>query len=306
MRERRSTTNPPSLPQSAAAEGGNQRLMREMNEALVLSAVRQQELVEQLERSQERLRLADRMAAVGTLAAGLAHDMKNVLLPLSERVDAILNSPGLPDTAAEDITVVSALLDHLRAMAKNLSLFAMDPDKEGVQGETDLVQWCEQVHGLIDASAGAAVLIRWCMPAELPAVGVAPHRLTQAVMNLVYNARDAVAASHGAFAGGSVGRITVEARAEPARGGDVSCIILQVRDDGCGMTEEVKRRSIEPFFTTKDRPAAAGGGGTGLGLSLVHAIVKGAGGTMEIDSERGKGTTVILHLPLARPAAPGA
>ena len=244
----------------------------------------------------ERLRLQDRMAAVGTLASGLAHDMKNVLMPLGVRLESVLASPRLSREAAADLAAVRALLEHLRSMASNLSLFSKDPNQEGPEGRTRLDAWCAQVRGFIDVSAGASVCVRWDIPEDLPEVAIAPHRLTQAALNLVHNARDAILARPGPLSGVSVnGRVIVEARADGPDG-----VALRVTDDGCGMTEDVRLRCLEPFFTTKDRPAAAGaGGGTGLGLSLAHAVVDGAGGTLEVATTRGVGTTVTLRLPIA-------
>ncbi len=259
-----------------------------------------EERTRELTAAHARLRTADRMAAVGTLAAGLAHDMKNVLLPIGMRLDMILTTPGLTKEATTDLAVVCALLDHLRAMARNLSLFSQDPNKEGLIGRTEPAAWCSHVRGFIDASAGPGVLIRWDIPVDLPAVAIAPHRLTQAVLNLVHNSRDAIAAAHGPLAGTTKhGKITVQARAESTNGGPPACVVLTVEDDGAGMSEEVRQRAIEPFFTTKDRPTSPGAhGGTGLGLSLAHAIVERVGGAMEIESKRGEGTTIRLRLPV--------
>jgi PAS domain S-box-containing protein len=267
---------------------------------------RVEERTRDLVAAHERLRTSDRMASVGTLAAGLAHDMKSVLLPLGMRLDLILTSPGVDKEISTELAVVCALLDHLRAMARNLSLFAQDPEKEGTVGATDLAAWRDQVRGFIDASAGAAVVIKWEVSEDLPAAAIAPHRLTQAVLNLVHNARDAIAASRSPLVGmDGVGKIEVTAGVQPQGEEHGACIALSVRDDGCGMNEEVKRRCVEPFFTTKDRPAAAGAaGGTGLGLSLAHAIVERVGGSLEIESVRGEGTTVTLRLPLARAGVP--
>jgi len=289
----------------------------------ILAAQRQQleqsveERTRELTKAHEHLRLSDRMASVGTLAAGLAHDMKNVLLPLGGRLDAILTSPGLSREASTDIAVVCALLDHLRAMATNLSLFARDPQQEGTEGRTEPGRWCEQVRGFIDASAGLAVRVKWDVPDGLPAVGIAPHRLTSGHLELVHNARDAIAAVRGPLTGTpACGCISVEARlvgaseavasgtGAPGEGG--ARVVISVRDDGCGMSEEVRRHCVEPFFTTKDRPTVPGApGGSGLGLSMAHAIVERVGGTLEIESACGEGTTVTLNLPVATPDGPG-
>lgn len=253
---------------------------------------RSQELVA----AHERLRLADRMAAVGTLASGLAHDMKNVLLPLGLRLDTVLASPGLSNEASTELANIYGLLQHLRAMASNLSLFSKDPAQEGSEGRTELAPWYAQVRGFIDALGGPAVVIRWDIPGDLPPVAIAPHRLTQAVLNLVHNGRDAILQKRTALAGSAAtGRITVAAR---AAGKDR--VELCVTDDGSGMSEEVRLRCLEPFFTTKDRGTTPGAaGGTGMGLSLAHAIVERVGGELDIESKLGTGTTITLRLRVA-------
>ncbi|HVZ94177.1 MAG TPA: ATP-binding protein, partial [Phycisphaerales bacterium] len=196
------------------------------------------------------------------------------------------------------------LLDHLRAMANNLSLFSKDPQQEGTEGRTDLARWCGQVRGFIEASAGSSVYIKWDIPDSLPEVAIAPHRMTQAVLNLVHNARDAILSMKGPLAGTpGAGRIDVEARLDPTASATNRRVVVKVSDNGVGMDEETKRRCIEPFFTTKDRSGAGTpSGGTGLGLSLVHAIVERVKGRMEIDSEIGVGTTITMRLPLAEPS----
>jgi signal transduction histidine kinase len=249
-----------------------------------------------------RLRLAERMAAVGTLAAGLAHDMNNALLPLSVRMEGLLAQPQLGAESKEDLTVVVALLDHLKAMSRNLSLFARDPERGGAGGHTDLGQWCTQVRGFIGASMGTDVTVKWDVPAGLPAAAIAPHRLTQAVHNLVQNAREAIAEARAAGRSEPrAGSVTVEALMESAPGlPEPASLMIRVRDNGPGMTDEVRRRSIEPFFTTRERPATPGGaGGTGLGMSLAYAAAVSAGGRMEVQSQPGAGTTVTLVLPVA-------
>lgn len=272
-----------------------------------------QQLVEErsseLVKAQRHLAAQQRMAALGTLAAGLAHDMKNVLMPLSARLDAVMSASGLAGEARTNLAVVVALLDHLREMARNLSLFARDPEQEGIEGSTSLAPWCSRVKGFIESSIADSshaprgwIRINWDCPDGLPPVAVAPHRLTQAVLNLVHNARDAILTSKSTGAPATShdperGCITVAAREVP--GGDA--VEISVTDDGCGMNEETRSRCVEPFFTTKDRPAAAGLGGSGLGMSLVHAIVERAGGDLTISSVPGDGTTITMALPIASP-----
>ncbi len=145
---------------------------------------------------------------------------------------------------------------------------------------TSLASWWEQVSPLLGRSLPKHVRLAMSLPGDLPAVAVAPHRLTQAVLNLMVNAGEAV---------GADGKVRIFA--EPVD--NERFVRIGVSDNGHGMTPEVRLRALDPFFTTKKR-----GLGTGLGLSLVHGMVKSAGGALDIDSEPGTGTTIVLTLPV--------
>lgn len=262
--------------------------------------------------AQDRLRLADRMATVGTLAAGLAHDINNVTFPLAARLSMLLKGPALDEDTHDHLLAVQGLLNHLRDMSKNLSLFSRDPRQEGTTGQTELVDWCNKAWKLIEVSmrgvpGGTAHSIRLeCdIPAGLPLVAIAPHRLTQAVFNLVQNARDAIQARKGfpAAADGKDGKYTGHIRIQARPDGDSGMVNIQVSDDGVGMDEQTRLRCIEPFFTTKDRPSNPGEGGSGMGMSVVHAIAERTGGRLEIESAPGRGTSVSLTLPTASATA---
>lgn len=257
---------------------------------------------EEIERAARAVAAAQRMAAVGTMASGLAHDMKNVLFPLSVRLDSVLAAPAFKGEARTDLTVVVALIDHLRQMARNLELFARDPEQEGSEGKTVLAPWCRRVQGLLESvldsgqrQSGRLIRLNCDVPEDIPAVAIAPHRLTQSVLNLVHNARDAILANSETHEPrqGPAGVVTVEARATA----DGSAVAFKVVDDGPGMDDETKTRCTEPFFTTKDRPAMTGLGGSGLGLALVRAMVDRVGGQLHVESEVGKGTTITMILP---------
>jgi PAS domain S-box-containing protein len=263
---------------------------------------------DQVVHAERALARNERMAAVGTLASGLAHDINNIAMPLGLRMERLLKSRAIDAEMKAELTAVTALLDHLRSMAKNLSLFSRDPEQEGIVGFTDLASWWAGVEVLLASSLygnkGGHVTIRLNgdIPAGLPPVRVSPHRLTQAVVNLVHNARDAIMA-RGEDCDGSgngsdeegAGTITIHARARD----DDAAIALKVIDDGCGMAPEVMRRAFEPFYTTKDRSNTGAGSGSGLGLSLVQAICERTGGSLDIESKEGVGTTVTMILPVA-------
>jgi PAS domain S-box-containing protein len=262
-------------------------------------------------RAERAMATQKRMAAVGTLASGIAHDINNIAMPLGIRMEYLLRNSEIEDGIKNEISVVGTLLDHLRKMSKNLSLFSRDPDQEGVVGSTELSSWWAGVEGLIAASlfgrederpGAVRIQLHGDIPAGLPAVNVSPHRLTQAVLNLVHNARDAIRARglecepYDNEVKAHPSRITIEARAHD----NGRAVTLKVIDDGCGMSPDVLFRAIEPFFTTKDRSSTAASSGTGLGLSLVHAICESAGGSLEIQSELNKGTAITLTFPLAQ------
>lgn len=245
----------------------------------------------ELEESHQRLRLSERMASIGTLSAGLGHDMGNMLLPIRARLD-VMEASGMPRGFQEHVEAIRQCAEYLQSLTNGLRLLALDPeDADASGGSTALDRWASDATALLKNTLPKGIVLERRIPPGLPAVGIAPHRLTQAVLNLVNNAGDALR-GHGE------GRVIVWAETAA----DARTLRLGVTDNGPGMAPEVRRRALEPFFTTKTRRLS-----TGLGLSLVHGIVTAAGGSVEIDSEPGRGTTVLLTLPaLAPPQSAGA
>jgi PAS domain S-box-containing protein len=234
-----------------------------------------------------RLHLADRLASLGTLAAGLGHDMNNVLLPVRARLDA-LEHAGITAAALGHVTAVRQSIAYLQHLSDGLHFLALDPDGPGVaedgEGTTDLGQWWGQVGALLRKAVPKHVKLLASLPMGLPSVRIAPHWLTQGMLNLIVNAGEALPA------GRRPARIRVWARA----GDDGKTIRLGVSDNGRGMAHSVQRRAFDLFFTTKPRSM-----GTGLGLPLARKVALRAGGTIELKSEAGKGTTVVMVLPAA-------
>ncbi len=234
-----------------------------------------------LRESQARLRTADRMATLGTLVAGLGHDMNNVLFPLRCRLDA-LNWSSLPPDLRETLGSARNSIDYLQQLSNGLRLFAADPEQADVAPEvTSLTAWWNQIQPLLSKMVPERVRLESSIPSDLPLVAVAPHHLTQAVQNLVANASEAMP---------SGGRVRLRAR--PVDHGEK--VRISVIDQGVGMGEEVRRRAFDPFFTTKKRSLS-----TGLGLSVVLGVVRRYRGTVNIDSRPGGGTTVDLCFPAA-------
>jgi hypothetical protein len=241
-------------------------------------------------RAQEvRSRQADRLAAMGTLSAGLGHDMNNMLLPVRAHLNA-LSAFATKHECHEcigHINEIGQAVRYLQQLADGLHYLATDAGHAdvGVEGAR-LLTWWQSTGSLLRRSLPPLCTVEVDIAPNLPAVRVSAHALTQAVLNILVNAGEAILARND----GTVGRIVVSAHVE--LGG--SSVAFSVRDNGMGMSDTVRRRAMDMFFTTKAR-----GLGTGLGLALVNRVAQEAGGTVTLDSEEGVGTTVTLHLPFA-------
>src|SRR5690606_29843934 len=151
-----------------------------------------QERTAELQASHERLRLAERMASIGTLATGLGHDMGNLLLPIRCRLDA-MEARQLPPGFREDIEAIRQSAEYLQQLTNGLRLLALDPDEATASGgRTDLSAWWRDVVALFKNALPKHVGLNLRIPPGLPHAALAPHRLTQAVLNLVNNAGEAL------------------------------------------------------------------------------------------------------------------
>ncbi|HBE88899.1 MAG TPA: hypothetical protein DDW67_07125 [Elusimicrobia bacterium] len=244
------------------------------------------ELREQLEQSQK-------MEALGSFAAGMAHDFNNILGAI-EGYTSIILSTLEEGTLKEDIQEIRKAGQRGAEITKQLLTFSR---RERLSLEAhDLRAVAADTARLIKRIVGERVSLREeTSPGELSVMCDAT-RIEQVLMNLAANARDAMPD------GGELLIRTAEAPC-PKRllsaGAPASCAMIEVRDTGRGMTAEQARRAIEPFYTTKTR-----GKGTGLGLSIVYGMIKQHGGEIEISSEPDKGTSVRIYIPLSgKPAA---
>jgi PAS domain S-box-containing protein len=271
----------------------------------------------ELEQSHQRLRLSERMAALGTLSAGLGHDMGNLLLPIRSRLDAMLHTltkerekdqrNKLNNSLLEHLNAIRQCTDYLQSLTNGLRLLALDPQDSDAGGqETDLNRWWPNVEALMKNALPRHVELKiigfgpeYQNGQSLPPLAIAPHRMTQTIFNLVKNAGDALRPL-------KQGRVEIHANVDADQSNTPQApdgkpnlartyARLSVADNGPGMSSDIKARATEPFFTTKTRSLS-----TGLGLSLVHGIVSSVGGSMEIDSAPDHGTRIILNVPLAK------
>jgi signal transduction histidine kinase len=231
--------------------------------------------------SEQRLRRAQRLEAIGTLAGGIAHDFNNLMTAVIGYSDLLLMQ--LEDDDESRRAKVDAIRDSaLRAADLTRQLLAFGRRQMLKPEDVDLRGVVERMNSLLHRLIGEDILLETLFGADEVIVGADRSQLEQVVMNLAVNARDAMR-------GGGTLRIAVVS--------DGDFAILSVVDDGEGMDEDTLDRIYEPFFTTKPM-----GEGTGLGLSTVYGIVGQSGGTIDVESAPGRGTRFAVRLPLARPA----
>lgn len=239
------------------------------------------------EKAQEQLRQAQKMETIGQLTGGVAHDFNNLLMAVMGNLDLLRKR--LPDDPRLQRLVDGALQGAERgaSLTQRLLAFARQQDLRAVP--VDLRSLIEGMANLLERSLGPRIVLRFNVPEGLPPARIDANQLELAILNLVINARDAMPD------GGSIEikvashDIRNDAALKPG-----TYLRLSVIDTGSGMTPEILKRAIEPFFSSKPL-----GKGTGLGLSMVHGLVVQLGGTLELASEVGKGTTVAMVLPVA-------
>src|SRR5574341_194029 len=227
-----------------------------------------------LERS---ARQADRLAALGTLAAGLAHELNNPIGVISSRAELILldsESRPLPEEVREDLQVIHRHAQRVTRISQGLLSFARH--SSGEHGPVDLNRVVDETLVLVEKLiVKDGVALKRALAADLPPIWGDANAIQQVVMNLLTNARDAASAS---------GEISIETGVTDEPTGGVRLI---VRDTGPGIPPELLPRIFDPFFTTKAN-------GTGLGLSIAYGIVREHQGTVDVHSQPGEGTTFVL------------
>ena len=238
---------------------------------------------------EKALRESDRMAAIGSVAKGIGHDIGNLLNGLNLAAH-LLDSCPLPPKGVEAVQSLRATIAYLADLSRGLQHAATDTLNPGASQTTRLADWWPAAAALLKAASRPGIAIQCSIPPGLPAVRIAPHQLTQVVFNLASNAYHALEESPSADGG------VLRVRATPRPDGNG--VRIQVADNGKGMPPEVLVRAFEPLFTT--RP---GRGGTGLGLALIKRLVTDVGGEVSIESAPGAGTTVTVDLCAAQAVA---
>jgi CheY-like chemotaxis protein len=229
-----------------------------------------------------QLQRSQRLESLAGLAGGVAHDMNNVLAAIEAVAGVERQSAPTGSSLRESMELIIRASERGGALVKGLGGFS----RAGLAQEKqfDLNAIVRDEAAILERTTLGRIAVKLDLDAGLLPVAGDAAALSQAVMNLCVNAVDAMPDG---------GRLTLRTRNEgPSR------IVLEVEDDGRGMTPEVQERAFEPFFTTKQQ-----GKGTGLGLAITYGAVKAHGGEIGLDSRPGQGTTVSILLPACEPSA---
>ncbi|HUR46630.1 MAG TPA: response regulator [Candidatus Saccharimonadales bacterium] len=241
-----------------------------------------------LKAAQGQLVQQERLRALGNMAGGIAHDFNNSLASILGYSELLLKDLGVssPSSKASSYvrTVITAAEDAAKMVAR-LREFSLPSPTNGFLSAVDLNEIVQQAVSLSmpkwknTALASGATIEIVTKEGVIPRVQGDASELREALINLIFNAVDAMP---------SGGKVIIHTEASPK-----GLVSLKVSDNGVGMSEEIRQRCLEPYFTTK------GSRGTGLGLAMVYGIVRRHAGSIEIESKAGEGTSFILELPVA-------
>jgi signal transduction histidine kinase/ActR/RegA family two-component response regulator len=253
-----------------------------------------QQAYDDLRTSQQQIMQQERLRALGQMASGIAHDINNAISPVALYTEALLErEPNLTERGRSQLEIIQRAVDDIaqtvarmgefyRLREPQLTLIPVDLNKlVGHVIDLTRARWSDMAQ-----QRGAAIDMRTELAFNLPLVAAVESQIRDALVNLVFNAVDAMPDG-----GPLIIRTTL------AMGSREQIVLLEVQDAGVGMDEETRRRCLEPFFTTK------GTRGTGLGLAMVYGVAQRHGASLEIESEPGKGTLVRMTFAIAQTAA---
>ena len=244
-----------------------------------------EEALNQLHRVQEHVIQQERLRALGQMASGVAHDFNNALTPILGYSELLLARPKMLENreqVARNLQIINTAAKDAADVVKRLREFYRHREAGELFLPVHLNELIAQAISLSqfkwknEAQASGATITIKTEIGSLPPIPANEGELREALINLIFNAVDAMPQG---------GTIVFRARAEDEH------VILEVSDTGTGMTNDVQQRCLEPFFTTKD-------GGTGLGLASAYGTIHRIGGTIEIATQLGAGTTFEIRLPI--------
>ncbi|MBI5820378.1 MAG: HAMP domain-containing histidine kinase [Verrucomicrobia bacterium] len=243
-----------------------------------------------LESKDKQLFASQRQSLLGVVAAGVAHEIKNALNPVKLRAERMIMAFQMKrDVGLEEgLGLIIQSVGRCAEISNKLSTFARPADV-GSFFPFDLNDVVRDALAISNDVLSNAKIKVATQLGELPRLKGNPKEIQQALMNFLLNGKDAIL-DVCAKTGREGGNITLTTASEG------QAIVLKIADDGCGMSDEVKKKIFVPFFTTKEP-----GKGTGLGMGISHSILQAHGAELRIESEFGKGTTIIIRFPVSGP-----
>jgi PAS domain S-box-containing protein len=252
---------------------------------------------EEKKKLENQLQQAQKMEAIGALAGGIAHDFNNILSAIIGYTELAMLNEGA-EHCADELKEALAAANRAKDLVKQILAFSRQTDEDRMPVRVALI--VKEAVKFLRATIPSTIEIKARIDERSGAVLANSVELHQIIMNLFTNAQHAL--------GERAGLVEVEvqgAEIDAAQKSDLigmqagACVRISVRDTGSGMSPEVMERIFDPYFTTKEK-----GVGTGLGLAVVHGIVKKYGGAIQVESKPGQGTVFHVFLPKADVAAP--
>ncbi|HEU5443751.1 MAG TPA: response regulator, partial [Steroidobacteraceae bacterium] len=282
---------------------GDSEFLRQLSEHVALAA-HQAQLYDALQRAYEELRQSqesvvqqERLRALGQMASGVAHDINNAISPIALYTESLLErEPGLSDRARAYLTTIQTAIHDVARTVSRMREFYRPQEIQALVARLDLDRVIRGVLELTQArwrdlpqERGAVIELNTELVNPPAAIMGAENEIRDALTNLIFNAADAM--PDGGTLTLRTQRLVRQANGGPESSAEeppAEMVSLEVSDTGAGMSEEIRRRCLEPFFTTK------GERGTGMGLAMVYGMAQRHGAQIEIDSAPGRGTTVRL------------
>jgi signal transduction histidine kinase/ActR/RegA family two-component response regulator len=267
------------------------QLVDQWTRSLKQEVAERKEAERALQASQEFVMRQERLAAVGQLAAGLAHEFNNIMTIIQGHTSLLMENPNLDEDSIRSLAIINDGVERTARLVKQMLAFSR---KQVMQRKPlDVKETLGHTAEMLGRLLGEHVRLDFEIAPRLPAILADPEMFQQIVVNLVVNARDAMS---------SGGQLTIRADLARFTAADIPAhsdrrigpfVRLSVSDTGSGMNTAIINRLFEPFFTTKDI-----GKGSGLGLATVHGMVNQHEGWIEVESQVGKGTTFDIYFPV--------
>jgi len=247
-----------------------------------------------LQQTQQTVMQQERLRALGQMASGIAHDINNALSPIVGFADLLVRGEtALSNNGKKYLQYIKTAGDDITHIVARLREFYRQRDSKEALQSLNINDLARQVIDMtrprwrdIPQSRGVMIEMRTDFDANLVSLVGIESELREALTNLILNAVDAIA---------NGGTITMRTRVGSRGNSNLPThVLLEVSDTGSGMSEETRKRCLEPFYSTKGKR------GTGLGLAMVYGVMERHGGQIEIESEQGRGTVVKLIMPIRR------